>query len=419
MKYYADAVPSWKSGFYEVQQQLVSGEAKETMFTTLREHFHNRIKRPIAAAYAMTTLTDYEPLVDSAINSLFGELDERYVSRGIAAPLFEWFQYYAFDVIGELTCSTPFGFMREGRDVENIINPLNMAMDYNAIIGQMPWLDRLLKKNPVFARLNSSTGPVAAFALDKLRARLVAEEQQKFDQKTGSRSALDFVDKFLRAKELHPEVVDDGQVLSYVITNLFAGSDTTAISLRAILYYTLRHPQVYSKLVSELDDAHAQGRLSIPVAWKESQQLSYFIAVVSEALRLHPAVGLILERVVPQGGLELSNGTLLPAGTIVGASPWVVHRDKTIFGDDVDSFRPERWMRAETESEAEFERRLKLMNGATFTFGKGHRTCIGKNISLLEIYKMLPSFFFTYEVCYTANSSPLAPVIDCFITSPA
>lgn len=367
----------------------------------------------------MTNLTDYEPLVDSSINSLFDELDRRYVSHGVAAPLFEWFQYYAFDVIGELTCSTSFGFMREGRDVGNIIKSLNASMDYNAVIGQMPWLDRLLKKNPVFARLNSSTGPVATFPLDKLRERLVAEEQQKFDRKTGNRSALDFVDKFLRAKELHPGVVDDGQVLSYMMTNMFAGSDTTAISLRAILYYTIRHPQVYSELVVELDDAHALGRLSIPVAWKESQQLPYFMAVVSEALRLHPAVGLILERVVPQGGLELCNGTLLPAGTIVGASPWVLHRDKTIFGDDVDKFRPERWLRAETESEGEFERRLKLMNGATFTFGKGHRTCIGNNVSLLEIYKMLPSFFFKFEVFYTSNSSRLAPFIYCLISSPA
>lgn len=347
----------------------------------------------------MSTLTDYEPLVDSAIDSLFHELDKRYVSHGIPAPLFEWFQYYAFDVIGELTCSMPFGFIREGRDIEDIISSLNTAMDYNAIIGQLPGLDQLLKKNPVLSYFASTTGPVAAFARTRLQERLIAEQKQEPARTKKRTHGLDFVDKFLHAKKLYPEVVDDGQVLSYMITNMFAGSDTTAISLRAVLYYTIKHPSVYAALMAELDEAHAEGRLSIPVAWKESQQLPYFIAVVSEALRLHPAVGLILERIVPDCGLELADGTVLPAGTIVGASPWVVHHDKMVFGDDASKFRPERWLQAGNESQVDFQKRLKTMNGATLTFGKGHRTCIGKNISLLEIYKMLPSFFYTYEVC--------------------
>ncbi|KAF7539421.1 hypothetical protein G7054_g2167 [Neopestalotiopsis clavispora] len=389
------------SSFYAVQQQLVDGKAKETLFTTLREDFHVRIKRPVANAYSMTVLTDYEPLVDSSINSLFRELDRRFVSRGASVPLFEWFQYYAFDVIGELTCSTPLGFMREGRDIEGIIASLNTAMDYHAIIGQLPWLDRLLKKNPVLSYFKGTTGPVASFARARLQERLVAEQRQGDDSKKGTRQELDFVDKFFRAKEAHPEVVDDGQILSYMITNMFAGSDTTAISLRAVLYHTLKHPHVHAKLLAELDEAHAQGRLSIPVRWKESQQLPYFIAVVTEALRLHPAVGLILERLVPKDGLRLADGTFLPAGTIVGASPWVIHRDRAAFGDDANSFRPERWLQGEGESKEDFEKRFKTMNSANFVFGKGNRTCIGKNISLLEIYKMLPSFFYVYEVSLT------------------
>jgi cytochrome P450 len=38
---------------------------------------------------------------------------------------------------------------------------------------------------------------------------------------------------------------------------------------------------------------------------------------------------------------------------------------------------------------------------ATFTFGAGSRTCTGKNVSLLEMYKVMPSLFWRYEVsCY-------------------
>jgi hypothetical protein len=37
---------------------------------------------------------------------------------------------------------------------------------------------------------------------------------------------------------------------------------------------------------------------------------------------MHPAVGLLLERYVPKGGIELA-GKYLPEGTIVGVNPWV------------------------------------------------------------------------------------------------
>ncbi|KAJ3469877.1 hypothetical protein MRS44_003942 [Fusarium solani] len=384
-----------KRGF---AKQLNNGKATETLFTTLNEGFHARIKRPVANSYSMTTLTEYEPLVDRTILVLFDELDRRYATSANACPLFEWLQYYAFDVIGELTCSKSFGFLRSGSDVDGIIEQLNQAMDYNAAVGQMPWLDHWMKKNPILSRFSGSTGAVAKFAIDRLRERFSTQPEIGDASDGKGKKTLDFVDRFVRAKETHPETVNDGQVLSYMITNMFAGSDTTAISLRAIMYYTLKYRQVHLKLLAELDGAYAADELSVPATWRQSQQLPYFNAVVQEALRLHPAVGLILERLVPPEGLKLTDGTELPHGTIVGASPWVMHRQQSVFGQDVDAFRPDRWLQSDDETAEAFEKRLKAMNGATFTFGKGHRTCIGKNISLLEIYKMLPSFFLTYDV---------------------
>ena len=46
----------------------------------------------------------------------------------------------------------------------------------------------------------------------------------------------------------------------------------------------------------------------------------------------------------------------------------------------------------------EFQNRRQNMLRATLTFGAGPRTCIGKNISLLEIYKLIPSMLLTYDV---------------------
>jgi hypothetical protein len=104
----------------------------------------------------------------------------------------------------------------------------------------------------------------------------------------------------------------------------------------------------------------------------------------------------MLERVVPAEGLQLPDGPFLPAGTIVGANPWIIHRHG-IFGENVESFVPERWLRKDAESDASFQTRKQKMLRATFTFGAGPRTCIGKNISLLEIYKLIPSLLLRYK----------------------
>lgn len=55
-----------------------------------------------------------------------------------------------------------------------------------------------------------------------------------------------------------------------------------------------------------------------------------------------------LERIAPPEGATVC-GFNLPPGTIVGIMAPIVNRDKAVFGDDADSFRPERWLDADTE----------------------------------------------------------------------
>ncbi|KAJ5174626.1 Cytochrome P450 [Penicillium canariense] len=388
-----------KTNFYHVQQQLAKGKPTPTLFTTTDEDFHAAIKRPISAAYSMSTLTEFEPFVDDTIYTFFQKLDE-FIAGNKVCDIALWLQYYAFDVIGVLTFSTTLGFLQQGTDVEGIIAALERMLDYSGKIGQMPWLDYIFIKNPLRQLAQGgSTGAVARFARARLDERLKQSGSTTNLAKSSTPSHRDFLARFLEAKKEHPKVVTDQQIFSYTVSNMNAGSDTTAISLRAILYYTLKSSRVTEKLYEELTTAYQEKRITLPVSWTQSQEeLPYLDAVIKEALRLHPAVGLLLERIVPTGGLQLPNGgPFLPAGTIVGANPWIIHRH-AIFGRDVDSFWPERWLQADGETEAAFLARKQQMLRATFTFGAGPRTCIGKNISLLEIYKLIHSLFLMYKI---------------------
>lgn len=85
----------------------------------------------------------------------------------------------------------------------------------------------------------------------------------------------------------------------------------------------------------------------------------YRNAVIMEALRIHPSTGLMFERYVPPGGVVL-HGKFIPGGTTIGVNAWVLNRDRNIFGDDSDVFRPERWVESKPE-------RLKEMRKWMFT----------------------------------------------------
>lgn len=246
----------------------------------------------------------------------------------------------------------------------------------------------------------SFTYPIVTFAKARMGERLTELEWLKVhpcdpEHQTGPRRD-DLLSMFLKAKADHPDFFNDKRVLTMAVSMAFAGSDTTAISLAAVFYYLLKNPYCYRKLMQELDIAveerHLENRPPGVVTWAESQKLPYLDACIKEAFRLHPAVGLPLERIVPSGGVSIL-GRYIESGTIVGCSAWVIHRRPEIFGEDVDSYRPERWIDADKE-------RRKEMEGCMFHFGMGARTCIGKNISLLEIYKLVPSFLRRFEVRY-------------------
>jgi cytochrome P450 len=204
----------------------------------------------------------------------------------------------------------------------------------------------------------------------------------------------DLLSMFLKAQADRPDFMTDERVLVMAVSMAFAGSETTAISLAAAFYYLSKNPRCYYKLREEIQAAVENGTIENRpngiVTWAESQKLPYLDACIKETFRMHPAAGLPLERVTPPQGVEIC-GEHIPGGTIVGCSAWVIHRRKEIYGEDVGHYRPERWLEAEKEQ-------LKEMNACMLQFGAGPRTCIGKNISLLEVYKLVPSFLRRFEV---------------------
>lgn len=246
------------------------------------------------------------------------------------------------------------GFLDQGRDVEGTIAALQRLMTYSTLVGIYPeWHPRLFG---VLSWFKSSGAAGRAYIMQFVQDKISGHARPKQgDAAGGTPKTQDFVEKMILARDKDPEKVTDYHLYMMGLSNVIAGSDTTAISLSAIMYYLLHNPGVLEKLRGEIDSFTTQGRCSPRITFKESQEMPYLQAVIKEALRMHSATGLPLWRVVPAGGAEIS-GYRFPEGAVVGINTWVAHYDEEVF-PAARAFQPERWIAAEQDPE-----RLRLMN---------------------------------------------------------
>jgi len=168
--------------------------------------------------------------------------------------------------------------------------------------------------------------------------------------------------------------------------------------MQSFFWHVLHDQHIWSTLVFEILSAAQAGELSEQIQWGEAQHLRYFQACLKEAMRIRPAVGLNITRLIPKGGAEI-DGLQLPEGTSVAVNGWVLHLDRGVFGDDAHLFRPERWL--------EDEERAKRMERYMFQFGGGAHLCIGRNMALLEINKVIPRLIRDYDLKLVHPDRPI------------
>ena len=99
----------------------------------------------------------------------------------------------------------------------------------------------------------------------------------------------------------------------------------------------LRHPDVLTRVVRELDDLYADGS---EVSFQALRSIPVLESVLKETLRLHPPL-IILMRLV-RAEFELA-GRKIPAGALVAVSPRVSNRLGEDFPDP-ERFDPGRYI---------------------------------------------------------------------------
>lgn len=87
----------------------------------------------VLSRWTMTALIQFESLVDSIATEFFKQLSKRYADcdgESVISNFGTWLQFYAPDVIEELTCLRQLGFLSSRVDIGGIIRNLEKLLDH-------------------------------------------------------------------------------------------------------------------------------------------------------------------------------------------------------------------------------------------------------------------------------------------------
>jgi len=190
-----------------------------------------------------------------------------------------------------------------------------------------------------------------------------------------------FLDELVKATR------DPKQLRDELLNILLAGRDTTASLLSNTFHVLARRPDIFKKLVAEVDEL--QGKKP---DYETIKSMKYLKNVLSESLRLYPVVPgnarfANKDTTIPLGGgPDGKSPIFIPKGGVVAYSLYTMHRREDIYGPDALEFRPERWAPEEG-----------LRPGWGYLpFNGGPRICVGQQFALTEasytIVRLLQEF---------------------------
>jgi len=275
---------------------------------------HVRRATVLAPGYTLSNILKIEPHIDASLKLLEKRIDALCTERK-PVKFEDWFNFLAFDVMGEALFSQSLGFLEAGKDIGDTVANNVFFRIYISILGHFPWAHNYLLANPLieYFRLTPSIH-VFDTCVAAVEARAKNEEVRN-----------DMLAQWRNQMVKYPGRMPEKDILSNAAGTLAAGSDTVASVLQAFIYHMIHDPEVLDLLRQELDSAAFS---SIPT-YEETQSLPILQACIKETYRFHPPVGFGLQRISPPQGITIS-GRFFPAGTILSVNPWAMHYNTSL-----------------------------------------------------------------------------------------
>ncbi|KAI1763920.1 cytochrome P450 [Hypoxylon sp. FL1150] len=364
----------WKSKWYSGFQ---FNPYHPAMFIMGDPAAHDQIKAQLMPGYSGRDIASVEPIVDMQINSFISLIRKKYITSpgtGGFRPLdlARVIPLFTLDVISKLALGQEFGCLETDSDRYHFYEAMEGDLPWLSLTTEVPWIREIFYSTPGLKLLgpretdSKGLGKAMKLANDEVRRRFAPGADNEEKSILGS-----FIRRGLTQIECEVET----------LFMFVAGSDTTAAAIKITMLHILAVPRVYQRLRDEIAAAIREGRVSKMITNAEAKELPYLQAVVYEGLRIRPITTHRLSKEVPPGG-DTIHGKFIPAGTSIGVNHYSMLHSKTVFGEDADVFRPERFLEVDATALTELQRHVEL------AFGYGRWMCAGKSVALMELNKI-------------------------------
>ncbi|KAK3317154.1 cytochrome P450 [Cercophora scortea] len=337
---------------------------------------HDRLKARLAFGYGGKENPHLERDIDDQVLSFVDLIRRKYLSSdktGEMQPLdfARTVSYFTLDAITKIAFGAPFGYLATDSDVYGYLHGIEVSVPILTVLAEIPMLCKIAL-SPWVLKL---FGPRKTDEVGMGKMLAVAEQRVAERFGPDAKDGQDMLGAFVR------HGVTRRQCEIEVPFQIIAGADTTATAIRATMLYLATCRRAYERLQREIDNAAAEGRISSPVTAAEGRGLEYLQAVIYEGLRMQvPFSGLLMKRVPPEG--DTIDGRFVPGGTRIAHNTLGLQRNTAIFGEDVDVFRPERWL------DADPAQRTVMVQTTEMVFGHGRWGCLGKPVAFVELNKI-------------------------------
>ncbi|KAI9871700.1 MAG: hypothetical protein M1830_002597 [Pleopsidium flavum] len=398
-----DAIPiiyGHGNGFLKSQYYDAFVSIERGLFNTRDRAEHSRKRKTISHTFSTKSIGQFEQYMHHNLEMLVKQWDRLSANapkdKGAYAQFdsLHWFNYLAFDIIGDLAFGAPFGMLEKGKDIAEVrltpdspptyapaIEVLNRRGEVSGALGCLPALKPYAKYLPdrFFRDGLEAVENLAGIAVARVNARLQPDVAEKNER-------VDLLARLMEGKDENGDKLGRQELTAEALTQLIAGSDTTSNTSCALLFWCLKTPGVMEKLQKELDEAIPNND-TIP-DFATVKDLPYLHNVITETLRIHSTSSLGLPRLVPPGpGITIHNHHF-PQNTVLSVPAYTIHHSTAIWGADADEFRPERWDDANLTEE---------QKNAFIPFSYGPRACVGRNVAEMELALIVSTVIRRYE----------------------
>ena len=121
-------------------------------------------------------------------------------------------------------------------------------------------------------------------------------------------------------------------------SRLFLGHETTSGLMSFLFYNLLKNPSALQRARAEVDEVVGESQ----VEHSHLKKIPYITACLRETLRLNPTASVF--NLTPKKDEILGGEYFVKKGTSITCLLPAAHRDLSVFGEDADSFKPERML---------------------------------------------------------------------------